>query len=249
MQVYGHRGATGEAPENTIAACLHAIERGAKYVEIDLRLSADDQLVVIHDKTLKRTTGERGRVRDYKAGDLANMDARADGPPWPRKAGCGVPTLEALLKVTQKLTGYQLEVKPDTKAVVRRIAQHLADRFGTSSADEGIVVTSFDFYLHECLAELAPQIPRGLVIFRSEVIEQLKELDCSYCVIPWSVCNPATIRRLRKAGIHISVWAVNDAQILKDLYQLKVDSVITAYPSMAVPLVATLERQEAISSK
>ena len=71
MQVYGHRGAAGEAPENTIAGCLHAIERGARYIEIDLRLSSDNQLVVIHDKTLTRTTGKWGKPGKYKASELA----------------------------------------------------------------------------------------------------------------------------------------------------------------------------------
>ena len=242
MQVYGHRGAGGEAPENTVAACLHAIERGAKYIEIDLRLSSDDQLVVIHDKTLKRTAGKWGAVRACKASELSRMDARADGPPWPRQQDCGVPTLEALLKATQKLKGYQLEVKPDSKTVLRRIARHLADRFDTPPASDRIVVTSSNFYLHECLAELAPHITRGLVILRPEAMEKLGQLGCSYCVMHWSACNPYTVRQLRKAGMHVSAWTVNAEQMIKNLYKLKVDSVITDYPSMAVPLVAALER-------
>ena len=57
MQIFGHRGAAGEAPENTIAGARHAISRGTRYVEIDLRLSADNQLVIVHDNSTERTCG------------------------------------------------------------------------------------------------------------------------------------------------------------------------------------------------
>ena len=242
MQIYGHRGAAGEAPENTIAGCLHAIERGVKYIEIDLRLSADDQLVVIHDKTLKRTAGRGGKPSHYQASQLATMDARADGPPWPRKKDCGVPTLEALLRATHKLKGYQLEIKPDSNATMMRIAQHLAERFDTAAAARKVVVTSANYYLHECLRQMAPRIKRGMVVMRPDALSNPVELGCSYCAMHWSTCNRYTVRQLRKSNIHSSAWTVNDAQTVKHLYKMKVDSVITDYPSMVLPLVAALQR-------
>ena len=75
MIVYGHRGARGEAPENTIAGCRHAFERGARHLEIDLRLSKDQQLVVLHDDRLRRTAAVRGKVSHYTAKELAALDA------------------------------------------------------------------------------------------------------------------------------------------------------------------------------
>jgi glycerophosphoryl diester phosphodiesterase len=242
MQIYGHRGAGGEAPENTIAGCLHAIERGAKYVEIDLRLSADDQLIVIHDRSLRRTTGKRAKASNYTARELAKTDARSDGPPWPRKKDCGVPTLKALLKATGELKGYQVEVKPDSKPIMKRIALHLADRFDTEDAARKIVVTSSNNYLHECLGDMAPHIRRGMVVMRPDAMLNLEELGCQYCALHWSACNFFSVRQLKKSGIHVSAWTVNDAQTIRNLYKLKVDSVITDYPSMAVPLLSALER-------
>ena len=242
MEIYGHRGAAGEAPENTIAGCLHAIERGTRYVEIDLRLSADGQLVVLHDKTLKRTAGKWGKAGEYKASVLSKMDARQDGPPWPVKKGCGVPTLDALLKATGKLKGFQLEVKPDSNAGLKKMARLLAERFDSRTAAKRIVVTSSNFKLHKYLGDIAPHIQRGLVITRPDAMSKLEELGCTYCAMHWSACNPYTARQLRKHGIHISVWTVNDAQMIRNLYKLKVDSVITDYPSMAIPLVAELKR-------
>ena len=242
MQIYGHRGAAGEAPENTIAGCLHAIERGVRYIEIDLRLSADDQLIVLHDTTLIRTAGVKGKPSTYTATELARMDARADGPPWPRKRNCGVPTLESLLKATGKLKGYQLEIKPDSKATIKRISQHLAARFPTATAARKMVVTSSDIFLHQCLKEIAPHIRRGMVITYPSEVPTLIELGCDYSAMYWSACDADTIRTLKEAGKHISVWTVNDAAMVKKLHTMKVDSIITDYPSMALPLAAALKR-------
>lgn len=242
MQIYGHRGAAGEAPENTIAGALHAIERGTRYIEIDLQLSRDDELVVIHDKTLRRTTGVWGKPSHYTAKKMAAMDARADGPVWKSKKLCGVPTLESLLAATKKLKGYQLEVKPDSRAKIRRVSHHLAERFNTSGAAKKIVVTSSSKYLHECLADIAPHIQRGMVISQTNEIPTLLELGCVYSAMHWAACDQTSVRTLKKAGVHISVWTVNDAQLIKNLYKMKVDSVITDYPSMAIPLVSALER-------
>ena len=87
MKIYGHRGAAGEAPENTLAGFLHAIEYGTQYVELDVQLSADGHLVVIHDSRVDRTTGIAGRVDQFTATELSKMDARQDCPPWPTKTG------------------------------------------------------------------------------------------------------------------------------------------------------------------
>lgn len=242
MQIYGHRGAAGEAPENTIAGALHAIERGTRYVEIDLQLSRDDHLVVIHDKTLKRTAGVWGKPSHYKAKHLAAMDARADGPVWPSKKNCGIPTLEAFLSATKKIKGYQLEVKPDSKANIRRVSRHLSERFKTAASARKVVVTSSSKFLHQCLGEMAPHIRRGMVISRSNEVPTLLELGCVYSAMHWSACDHFSIRKLKKAGVHISVWTVNDAQMIRNLYKMKVDSVITDYPSMAIPLATALQR-------
>jgi glycerophosphoryl diester phosphodiesterase len=81
-----------------------------------------------------------------------------------------------------------------------------------------------------------------MVVMRPDAMSQLTELDCKYCILHWSACNLITVRKLRRSGIHVSAWTVNDDQVIKNLYKMKVDSVITDYPSMAVPLLGALER-------
>jgi len=242
LKVYGHRAAAGEAPENTIAGCRHAIERGARYLELDLGLSADRKLVVIHDKKVNRTTYSRGAVSKYTAAELARMDARRSGPPWPRKKNAGVPTLDALLGATPEVKGYYLEVKPGALSVMENMAELLAAQFANRFEAKRVVITSMNQNLHHTLRELAPHIHLGLVSLRPDAVRELEEFDYQHLVLPWGVCNPFALRHARKLGVEVAVWTVNDPQMIKNLYRMKVNSVITDYPSMALPMVASLMR-------
>ena len=107
--LYGHRGAAGHAPENTLDGFLYARQIGVRAFELDVRFSADDQLVVIHDETLERTTHTIGRVRDFTVAQLNALDACAS---WPNPAG--VPSLVAVLQSHHDLPAFQIEVKTDT---------------------------------------------------------------------------------------------------------------------------------------
>lgn len=242
MLVYGHRGAGGEAPENTIAGCQHAIERGARYLELDMRLSKDDQLVMIHDDSVDRTTGEKGKVNTYTTAELKKMDARQSGAPWPNKRNTGVVTLDEMLDATPDIKGYQLEVKTGSSAQMERIAELLAERFSSESSVERVVITSSSMTLLQHLMTLAPHIPRGYISITPNPFPVLDRFKCSLLAMNWSVCNIINLGHARRKGFHISVWTVNDASVVKNIYRSKVDSVITDYPSMALPLIASLER-------
>jgi glycerophosphoryl diester phosphodiesterase len=242
MLVYGPRGGGGEAPENTIAACRHAIERGARYLELDMRLSKDSQLVMIHDDSVDRTTMHKGKVNTYTAAELAEMDARQSGTPWPNNQATGVVTLNAMLDATPEILGYQLEVKTGTTAQMEETAELLAQTFPTESSVERIVITSSSLTLLQRLMSLAPHIPRGYISISPNPFPVIDRFKCSLVAMNWSVCNLLNIGHARRKGVHVSVWTVNDASVIKNLHRSKVDSVITDYPSMALPLIASLDR-------
>ena len=107
-QIYGHRGAKGEAPENTLVSFQKCLEHGVRRCELDLHLSRDGELMVIHDPTLKRTTGQRGKVVEHDAGELLRYDARQGGPGWPQP--CRIPKLAELFEKCP-FEHWQLEVK------------------------------------------------------------------------------------------------------------------------------------------
>src|SRR5690606_17261213 len=89
MQILGHRGAKGEAPENTLAGFAYAKQIGLDAIELDVRLTKDDQVVIMHDPTVDRTTNGQGAVGELTFAELHALDARADFPEWP--AACSVP--------------------------------------------------------------------------------------------------------------------------------------------------------------
>ncbi|MCZ6831449.1 MAG: glycerophosphodiester phosphodiesterase [Gammaproteobacteria bacterium] len=243
MIVYGHRGAQGEAPENTIAGCKHAVARGVRHLEIDLRLSKDLELVVIHDDRLKRTARVRGTVLDLTAKELAKLDARGSGPPWPSKKQTGIPTLHALYQAVPEIETWQLELKGGRQSynenLVAALAEWLADDH------EGCIVTSSEPSMILAMKQIIPDLDTGLVSMYPDPTDTLKECDCSHLIAAWATAgNPWLVRSLHRQKIHISAWTVNDATAIKNLFRLKIDSIITDYPSMALPLVAALERKQ-----
>ena len=243
MKIYGHRGAGGEAPENTIAACLHAMERGAKYLEVDLRLSADKQFVVIHDSTVNRSTHHKGRVIDYTAAELAKMDARRIGPPWPRKKNCGVVSLDALLNATAGAKGYFLEIKHTRGIVYEEEASLIAERFPTRDSVKGCVIISLDMKLLKEIRFIAPHIPLGFLSATNDIMRKLDDFMFEHLIMHWHGCSPLNIMKIRRKGIKVGAWTINDPLAIRALRGLKIDNLITDYPSMAIPLLASMERK------
>ncbi|WP_279246829.1 glycerophosphodiester phosphodiesterase [Candidatus Litorirhabdus singularis] len=241
MIVYGHRGARGEAPENTIAGCQHAVARGVRHLEIDLHLSRDKQLVVVHDSTLRRTTGVAGKIADLTAAQLARLDARQDGTPWPNKRGTGIPTLSKLMAAVPEIKSWQLELKPGKARYNSQLADAVCEFLSTSN--RGRIVTSSDAALVHQIKNRLPDLDTGLVSSFPDPQEILQQAGCNYLIAGWnSLTNSEQIKRLQKQGIQISAWTVNDASAITNLHRMGVDSVISDYPSMAMPLVAALER-------
>lgn len=241
MIVYGHRGARGEAPENTIAGARHAVARGTRHLEIDLRLSADGELVVVHDSGLRRTTGVAGKVAATTTAAMARLDARADGPPWPNKRGTGIPSLTSLYRAVPEIRHWQLELKhlgkrrnqALTEATVAWLQRHRAPA----------VVTSSEPDLIRSVKDALPRQATGYVSTSRTPEPVLEACNCEYLIAHWkTLTSRARLGQLQRKGIHVSAWTVNDASVIEQLYRLGVDSVITDYPSMALPLVAALDR-------
>jgi len=244
MQLFGHRGAAGEAPENTIAGIRHAIERGVRRVEIDLRLSADKQIVIVHDNNAKRTAGVNKQIARLTASELSRLDARQFGTPWPRKTACGIPTLQRYLKSTPEIKCYQLEVKLDKSSEHALMIEKIGALFPSKSSTKKIVVTSFDYPFLAKLRQQFPHIPIGVISYKTNALSIARDLDCQYFCINTKIAKPKFIEKIRKTDMHLSIWTVNSPEQIKTLYELGVDSIISDYPSMAIPLINSLSRKK-----
>ena len=230
--IYGHRGAKGEAPENTLTSFRQCLGHGVRRCELDLHLSADNQLMVIHDPTLKRTTGRRGKVVEHSAADLALIDARKGGPGWVHP--CPIPRLEELFEQCD-FEHWQLEVKSAsrTRAASTVLAiREMAQRFGLL---ERITITSSSREVLAAALELTPDIARGLVAEYAwlDPLKVAQNYGCDLLALNWTLCTPERLLKAQRQGLHVSVWTVNEPALMRRLADFGVDSLITDFPGLA----------------
>ena len=135
MFIIGHRGARGEAPENTLSGFRYLRRLGILAVELDIQVSGDGELVVIHDYVLERTTSGQGSVHEKTVAELATLDACHNTfADWPEREG--IPTLRQVMEVLHDFEHIQFEVKAKTEAHAQRVAA-LSRRCGASSVLAG----------------------------------------------------------------------------------------------------------------
>jgi glycerophosphoryl diester phosphodiesterase len=222
-----HRGYSAVAPENTLPAFAAAVLGGATLVEFDVRTTADGVPVVIHDRTVDRTTTGSGHVWDLTLAEVAALDAGS----WfsPAYAGTGVPTLSSTLELLASATaGPLLEIKPpatrpEVEAIIELVAKYdLLDR---------TVVQSFDPDVLRLVRSVAPDMRRGLLRLRFEadtvpVARDLGVVCCNPSVAD-VLGDPATVAALTGHGIEVMPWTANDMTSWRSLTGAGVAGLIT----------------------
>jgi glycerophosphoryl diester phosphodiesterase len=215
-----HRGYSWVAPENTLPALAAAVPAGATFVEFDVRTSADGVPVVIHDRTVDRTTSGTGAVDELTLAELRSLDAGS----WfsPAYAGVRVPLLTEVLDVLD--APLLLEIKrPATLAQVEVILGLVTARGLTART----IVQSFDPAVLMLVREAAPEFRRGLL--RLSLDESSVELARSLGVV---CCNPPVgdadrFGELIAAGIDVMPWTANDIAAWPSLRDTGVAGLIT----------------------
>lgn len=230
--IYGHRGARGEAPENTLVSFQRCLAHGVTRCELDLHLSADGELMVIHDPTLRRTTGRRGRVSAHTGAELAVLDARSNGPAWPPP--CPIPRLSQLF-ATCPFEHWQLEVKSASARRARQIVRAIAALVAEHGLEDQVIVTSSSRSVLRALRQDAPQLARGLVAEHAwlDPVRLAQRYGCQMLVLNWTLCTPERVRRAQQRGLHVSAWTVNEPALMRRLAAAGVDSLITDFPGLA----------------
>lgn len=233
MLIIGHRGARGEAPENTLSGFNYLKSLGVLALELDIHVCKDQQLVVIHDDSLERTTTGVGLVKDHSSTDLAALNACIHFKDWPYKDG--VPLLQEVLALVSDFSHLQLEVKvkdaQDYVIVGRELAK-LWPQFG-----HRMVTTSFNINYLAYMQENYPHISRGLLVesdFTGNIIATAQQLDCQLIAPHHSLLNKTLVDAAHQQQLIVSTWTVNETQRMQDLSAMGVDSLITDYPSLAL---------------
>jgi glycerophosphoryl diester phosphodiesterase len=230
--IYGHRGARGEAPENTLSSFQRCLEHGVRRCELDLHLSRDGELMVIHDPTLKRTTGRRGKVHEHSAAELASYDARSGGPGW--LTPCPIPRLAELFEACP-FEHWQLEVKSASKMRAARMVTAIAELTERYGLSDKVTVTSSSREVLKALKNLTPQLSRGLVAEYDwlDPLKVARHYGCELLALNWTLCTPERVHKAQRLGLHVSVWTVNEPALMRRLADFGVDSLITDFPGLA----------------
>jgi len=253
--LFAHRGASACAPENTLESFRLARRQGAPYLEMDVHLTADDEPVIIHDNSVSRTTGRRGRVENMSSAELRQLDAGHKfstdyGRTFPyRDKGVTIPTLDEVLESFPG-TGITLELKR-TKGSIERIVSERLHRHG---ATDRVIVASHEHDVLERFRSLAPTVATSFS--KDEVREFLARVrsgDLSGYRAPGAAFQVPEYKGLRRVvskpvidaihafDIEVHVWTVNEPVHMTRLLEWGVDGIMTDDPALALANVEALK--------
>ena len=161
IKIIGHRGARNEAPENTIEGFEHATKNNCKHFELDIQLSLDKELIIYHDKTLKRTSGLNDKISQVPYSQLSKTDSRLNTPGW--ASPCYISKLEDVYLSVQDTLSWQFEVKTDRRDSLTIIIEKLSKFIKDYDLYEKCHVTSTNKWFLKKLKEKNSKIETGFV--------------------------------------------------------------------------------------
>jgi glycerophosphoryl diester phosphodiesterase len=247
-----HRGASGEAPENTLAAFDLAIRQGAGGIELDVHLSSDGIPMVIHDPRLSRTTSGGGWVMEHGANALRKLDAGSwFNRRFPEKArqryvGAKIPVLaEVLAWARQHKVLAFVEIKAGRNSNPG-IEAKVLDEIERAGARRLTTIISFDFATLRRVRQLDARISLGLDVSRSLLAIRRVMSVAGNAVLPhWSAGTRRFVRRAHKQSICVVSWTVDQPARMEWQLGEGVDGIITNYPARLREVLGRLRVQEA----
>jgi glycerophosphoryl diester phosphodiesterase len=232
MRIIGHRGARGEAPENTLGGFQYIQDLGIRAVEFDVRQLKDHSMIVMHDDQMIRTTGQDKYLYECNSADLAPYNHAVTWSTWNQFEP--TPLLQQTLNVIYNFDHIEVEVKAvASQHAALQLTQSLQQQL--QGFEHSAIITSFDHKIHEALQQQNSNFKRGLLIEDTrgeQAIDDALALGC--CQIGWmnELATAELIQATQHAKLNISVWTVNDIERAKQLRDLGVQGLITDYPKL-----------------
>lgn len=237
-----HRGGSLEAPENTMASFRHAIELGMRYVELDVQMTRDGELIVIHDETVDRTTDSHGPVGNYTLVELRTLDAGSHFSP--DFAGEKIPTLREVLELCADAgVGVVVEIKsPNLYVGMVDKTVALIGEMWTRGA-ENIWCISFDHAAIRHVRALDPSIPLGyLYEYFEEEFVRPDDIIQAYCpYFRTALAHPEQIAKAHELGKFVFVYTVDAEEDMRQVVAAGIDGMVSDRPTLLKSLLQ--ERQ------
>ena len=237
--IFGHRGSSAHAPENTLAAFELALKQGAPALELDAMLSADGQVVVIHDDSVDRTTNGSGKVRNMTLQALKELDAGSYFDP--DFTGEKIPTLSEVFETLGQKIFINIEIK-NYAAPLDNLPSHIACLVQKFNLGEFVLFSSFNPIALLKLRRLLPQVASGLLIFHGSMGGWARgwlgrRFPCQAFHPDLRDVTPAFVASTHQTGRRMHVYTVNDPEEMKRLFALGVDGIFTDDPPTALDLL------------
>ncbi|MEA2053082.1 MAG: glycerophosphodiester phosphodiesterase family protein [Euryarchaeota archaeon] len=218
VKVLGHRGCAGIEPENTMRAFKRAMNLGVDFIELDVRMSRDKKLVVIHDDKVDRTTNDNGYVRDLTFEEIRKLDAGK---------GEKIPSLEEAVDLLKK--GKQriaIEIKePDTLEGILKIVKE-------EGLNNKVIIVSFWHNVLKRSKEIEPEIKTGTIFVGRAVdtVSIVKAAQSELLCLKHKFVDEEVIEECHKNDIGVNVWTVNEIEDIEKMKELGVDIISSDYP-------------------
>jgi glycerophosphoryl diester phosphodiesterase len=248
-RVFGHRGSGGTHPENTLPSFQAAVDAGARYLETDVHMTRDGEIVISHDDNLERTCARPGRIREMSYAEIARSDAghsfAPDGADFPfRGKGIGVPRLAEVLTTYRNLR-FNIDIKPDQPGVVERTLKVIQ-----SGGMRRMVLLASEHQerLNE-IRTLAPDIPTNFGYHEvAGFLAAMAAKDANYqppgeaLQIPpeyysWKLATAETIETARRLGVEVHVWTINEEPEMRAMLAVGVHGIMSDFPARLVEVI------------
>ena len=235
--VWAHRGASGYAPENTLAAFQKAVDLGADGVELDIQLTKDDQIVVIHDETIDRTSDGKGWVKDYTLEELRAFNYNRTKPEYKH---ADIPTMREVFELL-KPTGLFINIEIKTGVVFyEKIEEKILALAKEMGMEDRVCYSSFNHYTVTRIHELKPDAEVGFLYADGPI--DMPSYGVKHGV---NALHPALynlqydgfVKECKEKGLKLNVWTVNERPYKEMCSQYGVDAIITNYPDIAKEVV------------
>jgi len=244
--VVAHRGASGYAPENTMAAIKKAITMGVDMIEIDVQLSKDNEVVLMHDLTVDRTTNGKGKVRDLYLEEIKKLDAGK----WfsSEFSGEKVPTLEEVIQAINGQCKLLIEVK-HVKSKKQEIENKIVQLINKYNAYNWCIVQSFETQVIKNIQALDKSIECHKLVtmnisvlplhidsrIKTGTIYKYKNVQS---INPYfKMLNKRKVKKIHSYGQKVITWTVNEPEDMKRMIEMGVDGIITNYPDRLIQLL------------
>ncbi|MFI3325910.1 MAG: glycerophosphodiester phosphodiesterase [Clostridia bacterium] len=232
MKIFAHRGASGFAPENTMEAFKLALEKGADGIELDVQLTSDGEVVVIHDDDVKRTSNGEGLVMTKTFEEIKSLDV---GSFFSDKfKGAKIPTLIEVLDwmLTNEIL-LNIEIKTMPRLYNRELVEKTLAMVKSRNLESRIIISSFEHKAIVDSKKIAPEIKTAALMTDTilDVGNYCKTHNIN-CLHPYhAVVDDDMMKSCNENGIEVNVWTVNSQKDGDLMEKYNVNSIITNYPN------------------